>query len=78
MGRDTQTHIQTQTQTQSQKTDVLQLIDETEESLFRTGKFGRFGGIFVPETLVTCLKMLLSEFNLCMHDPHFQVHIIIY
>ncbi|KAG6392313.1 hypothetical protein SASPL_146529 [Salvia splendens] len=51
---------------------VLRLIDETEESLFRTGKFGRFGGIFVPETLVTCLRMLLSEFNLCMHDPHFQ------
>ncbi|XP_042028434.1 tryptophan synthase beta chain 1-like [Salvia splendens] len=72
MSRDTQTQIQTQTQTQTRKTDVLQLIDETEESLFRTGKFGRFGGIFVPETLVTCLKVLLSEFNLCMHDPHFQ------
>lgn len=66
---------QTQTQTQTQKTDVLRLIDETEESLFRTGKFGRFGGIFVPETLVTCLKMLLSEFNLCMRDPHFQVQL---
>ncbi|XP_057764841.1 tryptophan synthase beta chain 1-like [Salvia miltiorrhiza] len=65
-------HDTCSTQTQTQKTDLLQLIDETEESLFRTGKYGRFGGIFVPETLVTCLNMLASEFNLCLHDPHFQ------
>ncbi|KAH6773802.1 Pyridoxal-5'-phosphate-dependent enzyme family protein [Perilla frutescens var. hirtella] len=62
-------------ETRSAKTthhDLLQLIDKTEESLFRTGKFGRFGGIFVPETLVTCLNMLVAEFNLILHDPHFQ------
>lgn len=69
----------TQTQTLSTTTtDLLQLIDNTEESLFRTGKFGRFGGIFVPETLVTCLNMLAAEFNLILHDPHFQVHIQIF
>ncbi|KAG6416510.1 hypothetical protein SASPL_123941 [Salvia splendens] len=60
------------TWTQTWKTDVLHLIDETEESLFKTGKFGRFGGVFVPETLVTCLNMLLSEFSFCLNDPHFQ------
>ncbi|KAG6383005.1 hypothetical protein SASPL_157263 [Salvia splendens] len=60
------------TWTQTWKTDVLRLIDETEESLFKTGKFGRFGGVFVPETLITCLNMLLSEFSFCLNDPHFQ------
>lgn len=68
----------TQTRTQARSTtttDLLQLIDKTEESLFRTGKFGRFGGIFVPETLVTCLNMLAVEFTLILHDPQFQVHI---
>ncbi|KAL1560113.1 tryptophan synthase [Salvia divinorum] len=63
---------QQHTWTQTWKTDVLHLIDETEESLFRTGKFGRFGGVFVPETLITCLNMLLSEFSFCLNDPHFQ------
>lgn len=38
-----------------------------------TGKFGRFGGKFVPETLITCLNNLESEFNLVLNDPHFQV-----
>lgn len=26
----------------------------------------------MPETLVTCLNMLAAEFNLILHDPHFQ------
>ena len=38
-----------------------------------TGKFGRFGGKFVPETLMTCLSKLEAEFNLVLHDPEFQV-----
>ncbi|RVW46091.1 hypothetical protein VitviT2T_014549 [Vitis vinifera] len=37
-----------------------------------TGKFGRFGGKFVPETLMTCLSKLEAEFNLVLHDPEFQ------
>lgn len=65
----------TQTDTRSTgRSDILRLIDETEESLFSTGKFGRFGGIFVPETLVTCLNKLVAEFNLVLRDPEFQVH----
>lgn len=39
-----------------------------------TGKFGKFGGVFVPETLVTCLNKLAAEFNLVQRDPHFQVY----
>ncbi|KAL6990808.1 tryptophan synthase, partial [Sarracenia purpurea var. burkii] len=37
-----------------------------------TGKFGRYGGKFVPETLITCLNQLESEFNFVLDDPHFQ------
>ncbi|KAL0442905.1 UNVERIFIED_CONTAM: Tryptophan synthase beta chain 1, chloroplastic [Sesamum latifolium] len=52
--------------------DVLRLIDETEEGLFSTGKFGRFGGMFVPETLIYSLNKLLAEFIFCLRDPEFQ------
>lgn len=38
------------------------------------GKFGRFGGKYVPETLITCLGKLEAEFNLVLHDPEFQVY----
>lgn len=37
-----------------------------------SGKFGRFGGKFVPETLITCLNMLEAEFNLVLTDEDFQ------
>ncbi|XP_051128717.1 tryptophan synthase beta chain 1-like isoform X2 [Andrographis paniculata] len=46
----------------------LKLIDEVST----TGKFGRFGGVFVPETLITCLRKLAAEFNLILHDHQFQ------
>ncbi|KAL7088721.1 hypothetical protein ACP275_13G144900 [Erythranthe tilingii] len=48
-----------------------------EASLFSTGKFGRFGGIFVPETLVTCLNKLADEFNLVLRDSHFQAELAV-
>ncbi|PIM98517.1 Tryptophan synthase beta chain [Handroanthus impetiginosus] len=56
--------------------DILRLTDggETEQVLFNAGKFGRFGGIFVPETLVSCLKKLEAEFNMARCDPEFQVN----
>ncbi|KAJ9169064.1 hypothetical protein P3X46_020532 [Hevea brasiliensis] len=37
-----------------------------------SGKFGRFGGKFVPETLIACLKELEAEFNWALEDPEFQ------
>ncbi|KAM6585766.1 hypothetical protein CsatB_012768 [Cannabis sativa] len=36
------------------------------------GKFGKFGGKFVPETLITCLNDLEAEFQSALHDPQFQ------
>lgn len=53
--------------------EILELIDQGEKTLANSGKFGRFGGIFVPETLITCLKKLEVEFNWVLHDPQFQV-----
>ncbi|KAJ0017868.1 hypothetical protein Pint_10908 [Pistacia integerrima] len=36
------------------------------------GKFGRFGGKYVPETLITSLKQLENEFNFVLQDTAFQ------
>lgn len=36
------------------------------------GKFGRFGGKYVPETLITCLQQLEAEFNFVLQDNAFQ------
>ncbi|KAL1188660.1 Tryptophan synthase beta chain 2 [Cardamine amara subsp. amara] len=36
------------------------------------GKFGRFGGKFVPETLMSCLKDLEDEFHFVLSDHDFQ------
>ncbi|CAK9327338.1 unnamed protein product [Citrullus colocynthis] len=36
------------------------------------GKFGKFGGKFVPESLITCLGKLEAEFNLVLNDSKFQ------
>lgn len=37
------------------------------------GKFGKFGGKFVPESLIACLAKLEAEFNLVLNDSKFQV-----
>ncbi|KAL2467159.1 Pyridoxal-5'-phosphate-dependent enzyme family protein [Abeliophyllum distichum] len=57
--------------------EILELIDQGEKTLASSGKFGRFGGIFVPETLITCLKKLENEFNWALHDPEFQTELSI-
>ncbi|XP_050215160.1 tryptophan synthase beta chain 2, chloroplastic-like isoform X2 [Mercurialis annua] len=36
------------------------------------GKFGRFGGKYVPETLIACLNELEAVFNTVLHDREFQ------
>ena len=37
------------------------------------GRYGRFGGKYVPETLVAALAELEEEYNKAMKDPEFQV-----
>src|SRR5688572_4440616 len=37
-----------------------------------TGHFGRFGGMFVPETLMTALLDLTAEYEKAKADPAFQ------
>ena len=41
--------------------------------LLEEGKFGRYGGKFVPETLISCLSQLEAEFGSIAHDAGFQV-----
>lgn len=42
-------------------------------SFSSTGKFGKFGGKYVPELLVTCLSDLEEEFYMALNDAKFQV-----
>ncbi|KAG8375065.1 hypothetical protein BUALT_Bualt10G0061400 [Buddleja alternifolia] len=56
----------------TRRSDIPRVLDE---ALFTTGKYGRFGGMFVPETLVDPLNKLVAEFNLIMHDPEFQAEL---
>lgn len=37
------------------------------------GKFGIYGGKFVPETLMSSLGKLEADFNFVLHDAKFQV-----
>src|SRR5207244_5957999 len=36
------------------------------------GHFGVYGGMFVPETLMTALQELAAEYERAKNDPHFQ------
>ena len=38
-----------------------------------TGRFGRFGGKYVPETLITALAELEQAYAEAMNDPEFIV-----
>ncbi|KAK6268973.1 hypothetical protein QUC31_013133 [Theobroma cacao] len=48
------------------------LIKTVDRKEINHGKFGRFGGKYVPETLMSCLGKLEAEFNLVLHDAEFQ------
>ena len=37
-----------------------------------SGHFGVYGGMFVPETLMTALHELAAEYERAKGDPHFQ------
>ncbi|KAK7858056.1 tryptophan synthase beta chain 2 [Quercus suber] len=55
----------------SPKPQLVEVTDHERKGC--KGKFGRFGGKFVPETLISCLSNLEAEFNLVLHDAQFQV-----
>ena len=40
-----------------------------------TGRFGRFGGRYVPETLVAALDQLTQEYERALADPTFQAEL---
>ncbi|KAH7545779.1 hypothetical protein FEM48_Zijuj01G0130000 [Ziziphus jujuba var. spinosa] len=48
---------------------------EIEDRELGNGKFGRFGGKFVPETLMTCLNNLETEFKSVLRDSEFQAEL---
>ena len=41
----------------------------------REGRFGRFGGQYVPETLVQNLSQLETEYHTARDDPSFQASV---
>jgi tryptophan synthase beta chain len=47
---------------------------ETVDMDVSKGRFGRFGGKYVPESLITCLAELEAEFNSALRDTDFQVN----
>ncbi|KAK9267295.1 hypothetical protein L1049_009718 [Liquidambar formosana] len=51
------------------------ILLEPAERKVGNGKFGRFGGKYVPETLITSLNMLEAEFHLVLHDADFQAEL---
>ncbi|CAL5410780.1 unnamed protein product [Camellia sinensis] len=54
------------------KSLTWRLLEAEERKASSTGKFGKYGGRFVPETLMTCLDKLGAEFNLVLLDAKFQ------
>ncbi len=42
------------------------------------GRFGQFGGSYVPETLVTALEDLTKEYEIAKQDPKFQKELAYY
>lgn len=44
-------------------------------SVINSGKFGEFGGRFVPEALIEALDQLTHEYEKAVHDPEFQAEL---
>ncbi|KAL5773391.1 hypothetical protein ACOSQ2_013315 [Xanthoceras sorbifolium] len=45
---------------------------DLKKVVINPGRFGKFGGKFVPETLIACLNQLEVEFNFVLQDRVFQ------
>ena len=48
------------------------LIEELPDE---KGHFGTYGGMFVPETLMSALEELTKEYELAKSDPEFQTEL---
>ena len=48
------------------------LIEELPDE---KGHFGTYGGMFVPETLMSALEELTKEYELAKSDPQFQTEL---
>ncbi|KAJ4823864.1 hypothetical protein Tsubulata_030312 [Turnera subulata] len=55
------------------KLELRKFGGDDQYVLPRQGKFGRYGGMYVPETLVACLSKLEAELHDVLQDPQFQV-----
>ncbi|KAF6171054.1 hypothetical protein GIB67_014634 [Kingdonia uniflora] len=44
-------------------------------SIAGSWRFGKYGGRYVPETVISCLNKLEDEFNLAMADSNFQAEL---
>ncbi len=44
----------------------------------KVGHFGKYGGIYVPETLMPCVEELIAAYSNAKHDPSFQNEIDYY
>ncbi|KAL8130143.1 hypothetical protein V2J09_019298 [Rumex salicifolius] len=58
----------------SSKITSLEVKEEEEKVKLAklNGKYGKFGGKFMPETLINWLTVLEHEFKMALHDPQFQ------
>ncbi|KAK2644426.1 hypothetical protein Ddye_019621 [Dipteronia dyeriana] len=54
------------------KSNLVETETDHKLKVVNPGKFGKFGGKFVPETLVACLNQLEVEFNFLLQDSQFQ------
>ncbi|XP_027361633.1 tryptophan synthase beta chain 1-like isoform X2 [Abrus precatorius] len=54
---------------------AMEIVETKELTATNPGKFGRFGGKFVPETLVACLSQLEDEFKKALRDEDFQAEL---
>ena len=57
------------------KTDKnsISINNNNKKNNNNNGRFGKFGGKYVPELLITCLSELEEEFHKGLNDTKFQV-----
>ena len=49
------------------------LTEARNQTQIQTGRFGKYGGKYVPELLISCLSRLEDEFYKALDDPKFKV-----
>lgn len=53
----------------------MESVERKDLTITNSGKFGKFGGTFVPETLIACLGQLETEFKKALRDEVFQAEL---